>query len=161
MRALLRDLNDAPPHGHTRVEAAASPGAAAKGADIIALVTASREPVLSRAAVADGAHICAVGACRPDQREMDTALVRDARIFVDSRAGALAEAGDIVIPIKEGAFDASHLAGEAATFADESRTPERRRDHDLQVAGEWPWKSAARALAFERASAEPWVEVCL
>src|SRR5688572_15927710 len=76
VRMLLRDLNDAPPPGHMRLEAAASPEAAAAGADIIALVTASREPVLTRAAVADGAHICAVGACRPDQREMDTALVR-------------------------------------------------------------------------------------
>jgi ornithine cyclodeaminase len=43
---------------------------------------------------------------------MDTALVRDARVFVDSRAGALAEAGDLVIPLEEGAFDASHIAGE-------------------------------------------------
>src|SRR6185436_10707576 len=91
---------------------AASPHDAADGADVIALVTASREPVLTRASVREGAHICAVGACRPDQREMDTGLVRDARVFVDSRAGALAEAGDIVIPIREGAIDASHIAGE-------------------------------------------------
>ena len=72
---------------------------AVNGADIIALVTASREPVIERGWIKDGAHICAVGACRPDQREMDTALVRDGRLFVDSRIGALAEAGDIVMPI--------------------------------------------------------------
>ena len=42
--------------------------------------------------IADGAHISAVGACRPDHREMDTALVKRARVFVDSRTGALAEA---------------------------------------------------------------------
>ena len=65
-----------------------------------------------RASVKDGAHICAVGACRPDQREMETALVRDARVFVDSRVGALAEAGDLVIPIKEGAIDAAHIVAE-------------------------------------------------
>src|SRR5262249_62226910 len=46
---------------------------AAEGADVIALVTAAREPVLRREWVRDGAHICAVGACRPDQREMETA----------------------------------------------------------------------------------------
>lgn len=85
---------------------------AASGADIIALVTASSEPVLTRAAVDDGAHICAVGACRPTGREMETALVAGARLFVDSRAGALAEAGDILIPIHEGAFDAGQIAGE-------------------------------------------------
>jgi ornithine cyclodeaminase/alanine dehydrogenase-like protein (mu-crystallin family) len=62
--------------------------------------------------VADGAHLCAVGACRPTHREMDGALVARARLFVDSRAGALAEAGDIVIPIREGRFGPDHLAAE-------------------------------------------------
>jgi ornithine cyclodeaminase len=81
-------------------------------ADIVVLVTASREPVVQSAWIADGAHICAVGACRPDQREMDMVLVRRARVFVDSRAGALTEAGDIVLPIKEGAIDEGHIAGE-------------------------------------------------
>ena len=155
VRTLLRELNDAPPHGDTRIGAAASPEAAAEGADIIALVTASREPVLARAAVADGTHICAVGACRPDQREMDTALVRDARIFVDSRAGALAEAGDIVIPIKEGAFDASHLAGELGDLFG-GRIPGRRDDAEITIfksLGMAVEDVAAARLAFERASA--------
>jgi ornithine cyclodeaminase len=81
-------------------------------ADLIALVSSSREPVIRNEWIPDGAHICAVGACRPDQREMDTALVGRARLFVDSRTGALAEAGDIVLPIREGAFDERHIAGE-------------------------------------------------
>ena len=85
---------------------------AVNGADVIVLATAAREPVVRSEWIADGAHLCAVGACRPDQREMDTALVRRGRLFVDSRTGALAEAGDIMIPMKEGAFDESHLAGE-------------------------------------------------
>jgi ornithine cyclodeaminase/alanine dehydrogenase-like protein (mu-crystallin family) len=48
---------------------------------------------------------------------MDSALVASARLFVDSRSGALAEAGDIVIPIAEGAFDESHIAGELGEVA--------------------------------------------
>ena len=155
VRTLLRELNDAPPEGHIRLEAAESPEAAARGADVIALVTASRDPVLSRAAVADGAHICAVGACRPDQREMETALVRDARVFVDSRAGALAEAGDIVIPLKEGAFDASHLAGELGDLFG-GRIPGRRNDAEITIfksLGMAVEDVAAARLAFERASA--------
>ena len=68
------------------------------------LATASREPVVHNEWIAAGAHVCAVGACRPDQREMDTGARSRGRLFVDSRAGALAEAGDIVLPIKEGAF---------------------------------------------------------
>ena len=86
-------------------------------ADLIVLVSASREPVVQSEWVADGAHICAVGACRPDQREMSTALVRRGRVFVDSRGGALAEAGDIVIPLKEGAFEEGHIAGELGELA--------------------------------------------
>jgi ornithine cyclodeaminase len=155
VRALVRELDAALPQGHIRLEAAASPDAAARGADIIALVTASRDPVLSRAAVADGAHICAVGACRPDQREMETAVVRDARVFVDSRAGALAEAGDIVIPLKEGAFDASHLAGELGDLFG-GRIPGRRSDAEITIfksLGMAVEDVAAARLAFERASA--------
>jgi alanine dehydrogenase len=100
------------PRVGTRLMPVESVREAVRDAGIVALVTAAREPVVAREWIAAGAHICAVGACRPDQREMDTPLVRDARVFVDSRSGALAEAGDLVIPIKEGAFTASHIAAE-------------------------------------------------
>jgi ornithine cyclodeaminase len=90
---------------------------AVAGADLVVLATASREPVVKSEWIADGAHVAAVGACRPDQREMDSALVCRSRIFVDSSVGALAEAGDIVIPIKEGVFDARQIAGELGTLA--------------------------------------------
>src|SRR5262245_46343291 len=75
-----------------RMTRATSARDAAQGADVIALVTSSPEPVLLREWVTAGTHINAVGACRPNQREMETALVKDARVFVDSRVGALAEA---------------------------------------------------------------------
>ena len=94
------------------IHVAATVSAAVRGAEIIALTTSSRTPVVADADVASGAHICAVGACRPDQREMPTALVARARVFVDARAGALAEAGDLLLPMKEGAFGESHIAGE-------------------------------------------------
>jgi alanine dehydrogenase len=94
------------------VTVAASAQDAVEGADVIVLATSSREPVVRSEWIADGAHVCAIGACRPDQREMDTELVGRGRIFVDSRTGALAEAGDIVIPLKAGIFDETHLAGE-------------------------------------------------
>jgi ornithine cyclodeaminase len=140
-----------------RTNVAAVPTArdAADGADVIALVTASRVPVLKREWVRPGAHICAVGACRPDQREMETALVKDARLFVDSRQGALAEAGDIVMPIAEGAFDASHIAAELGDVF--GKRAEGRRDtteitifKSLGMAVE---DVAAARLAFDRASA--------
>jgi alanine dehydrogenase len=107
----MRPRVDAP------VRATASAQEAVDGADLIVLATASREPVVRSEWIAEGAHVCAVGACRPDQREMDTELVRRGRVFVDSRTGALAEAGDIVIPLKAGAFDETHLAGELGEVA--------------------------------------------
>ena len=91
---------------------ASSAREAVHGADVIVLATASREPVVHSDWISNGAHVCAVGACRPDQREMDSALVARGRVFVDSRTGALAEAGDIILPMKEGAIHAQHVAGE-------------------------------------------------
>lgn len=106
---------------HREIAAHVSPVAsvqqAVDGADLVVLATAAREPILRSEWIADGAHIAAVGACRPDHREMDTALVKRARVFVDSRTGALAEAGDLVMPMREGAIDAAHIAGELGQLA--------------------------------------------
>jgi alanine dehydrogenase len=112
--AFARDMKDsitAP------ISIAASAQQAVEGADIVVLATASREPVVHGEWIANGTHICAVGACRPDQREMDSGLVKRARLFVDSRIGATSEAGDVIIAMKEGCFDASHIAGELGEVA--------------------------------------------
>jgi ornithine cyclodeaminase len=114
------------------ITVAASAREAVDGADVIALVTAARQPVIDRAWVRAGAHVCAVGACRPTEREMDSALVADARLFVDSRIGALAEAGDILMPIGEGRFDASHIAGELGEVA-LGTVPGRRSDAESTI----------------------------
>lgn len=100
--------------GHTPAQLSATGSAeeAVCGADLIVLVTSSPTPVVSSAWVADGAHVISVGACRPDQREMDPELVSRGRLFVDSRTAALVEAGDVVLGIREGRFGESHIAGE-------------------------------------------------
>jgi len=98
---------------------------AVEDADLVVLVTASRDAVVRHEWIRAGAHVCAVGACRPNHREMDSALVASARLFVDSRIGALAEAGDVVIPIAEGAFDESHIAGELGEVASGAVTGRR------------------------------------
>ncbi|MGE0811697.1 MAG: ornithine cyclodeaminase family protein [Vicinamibacterales bacterium] len=100
--------------GHVpgRLSAADSAEAAVHGADIVVLVTSSPTPVVEDAWVAPGAHVISVGACRPDQREMAPALVARGRVFVDSKAAALVEAGDVVQGIREGRFTDAHVAGE-------------------------------------------------
>lgn len=94
------------------LEAAATAEAAVHGADVIATVTASPEPVLQRAWVKDGAHINAVGSSIPTTREIDSATMAAARLFVDRRQSALNEAGDVLIPMREGAFGADHIVAE-------------------------------------------------
>jgi alanine dehydrogenase len=95
-------------------------------------VTASPTPVLDDAWVAPGAHVISVGACRPDQREMDPSLVARARLFVDSRAAALVESGDVVMGIAEGRFTAEHLCGEIGEVV-LARVPGRTSDEEVTV----------------------------
>ena len=77
------------------VEAAPSAEAAVRDADTIVLATSSVTPVIRAEWVAAGAHVISVGAPRPSEREMDPELLRNARVFVDSWASALAESGDV------------------------------------------------------------------
>ena len=94
------------------IVAADSAEAAVRGADLIVLVTSSPTPVIEDAWVASGAHVVCVGACRPNQQEMPPALVARSRLFVDSRAAAIVESGDIVMNIAAKLFDESHIRGE-------------------------------------------------
>lgn len=89
-----------------------TPEEAVRGADLVVTVTSSPTPVVEGRWVSPGAHITAVGAPRPDWRELDAETVAQARVFVDSRAGALAESGDILHALKEGAIGEGHVAGE-------------------------------------------------
>jgi alanine dehydrogenase len=94
------------------ISAVDHPGEAVVGADVIVLVTSSPEPVIENAWVKPGAHVISVGACRPNQREIDPALTARAKFFVDSRDAALVESGDLVMGIQEGRFGPDHVAGE-------------------------------------------------
>jgi ornithine cyclodeaminase len=87
-------------------------GEAIVGADLIVLATSSPTPVIESGWVKPGAHVMSVGACRPNWREMDPALVARSRLFVDSRAAALVESGDVVMGIQEGRFAADHIRAE-------------------------------------------------
>lgn len=77
-------------------QAMESAEAAVRGGDVIVLATASSTPAIDNLWVDDGAHVISVGACRPTQREMDPALVTRSRLFVDSRAAAIKESGDVI-----------------------------------------------------------------
>jgi alanine dehydrogenase len=86
------------------VAAVATVRDACGGADIVCTVTASAEPVIGVDDVAPGTHINAVGACTPRARELTAELVGRSRIVCDSLEGALAEAGDIILAMRDGAL---------------------------------------------------------
>jgi thiomorpholine-carboxylate dehydrogenase len=106
-------------------------GEAVVGADVIVLATVSETPVVESGWVKPGAHVISVGACRPTQREMDPALVARARLFVDSRAAALVESGDVVMGIQEQRFGADHIVAEIGELV--NGTPGRRDNMDITI----------------------------
>ena len=111
-RSRARFVEEMGRHGGPRLHDCASARQALEGADLVVLATSSPTPVLEDAWIAPGSHVVSVGACRPDQREMAPELTARGRLFVDSRAAALVESGDVVIGMREGRFGESHIAGE-------------------------------------------------
>ena len=114
------------------VRTTASAEEAVRGADLIVLATSSPTPVIEDAWVTAGAHVVSVGACRPDQRELAPGLTARGRLFVDSRAGALAESGDVVLGIAERRFAPDHIAGELGELI-LGRVRGRRADEEITL----------------------------
>lgn len=78
-------------------------------ADIICTCTTSPTPLFAGEQVAPGAHVNAIGAYQPTNRELDGTLLATAQIVVETRASALAEAGDVILAIAEGRLNAADL----------------------------------------------------
>jgi ornithine cyclodeaminase/alanine dehydrogenase-like protein (mu-crystallin family) len=83
-------------------------------ADLVCTCTTSPDPVFDGSLLRPGVHVNAIGAFSPDTRELDDETIRRARVVVETRKAALAEAGDIVIPLRNGAISESHIAAELA-----------------------------------------------
>ena len=93
------------------VAAAESAEEAVRGADAVVVATASKTPVLKGEWLAPGAHINAVGACRPDWRELDDVTLSRAGIYVESREAAMRESGDVIASGQEPAEIGEVLSG--------------------------------------------------
>ncbi|MGD1876509.1 MAG: ornithine cyclodeaminase family protein [Kiloniellaceae bacterium] len=102
--------------------------AAARGAHIISCATLSKEPLIRGAWLQPGQHVDLVGAFRPDMREPDDDAMRKARVFVDTRAGATKEGGDIVQAIQAGALSLDDIAGDLLEIARGERSGRRYYD---------------------------------
>jgi len=101
---------------------------AVEEADLVCTVTSAREPVLEGDWLAAGAHLNVVGASVAAAREVDTTAVLRSACFVDRRESAVREAGDLVIPMREGAVAESHIRAELGEILEGTgegrRTPE-------------------------------------
>jgi ornithine cyclodeaminase len=95
---------------------------AVRDAHIVCTTTSSNTPVLHGAWLTPGVHVNAIGACTPNARELDSDAVVRARLYVDRRESALAEPGDLLVPLREGAITPDHVVAELGDLlADASR----------------------------------------
>jgi len=114
------------------VEEAGSAEEAVRDADVVVTATSAAEPILERAWLKQGVHINAVGSSIPTTRELDTATMRDAALFVDRRESTINEAGDFLFAQRDGAIGPEHIRaeiGELLIGAGEGR----RSDDELTV----------------------------
>jgi ornithine cyclodeaminase/alanine dehydrogenase-like protein (mu-crystallin family) len=94
-------------------------------ADIVTCATTARAPVVLGAGVRNGTHVDLVGGFTRDMREVDDALVQRAELYVDTCAGTLAEAGDLIQPLERGLVTRSQIRAELADLVT-GRAPGRR-----------------------------------
>lgn len=83
-----------------------------RGADLVSCATLSQAPLVLGEWLTPGTHLDLVGAFRPSMRESDDAAVVKARLFVDTRGGALSEGGDLVQPLEAGVIDHDDVAAD-------------------------------------------------
>jgi len=122
------------------------------GADIISCATMTREPLVRGEWLRPGQHLDLVGGFTPEMRETDDVAIERARVYVDTRAGALKEAGDIVQPIRNGVLQEAQIAGELADLA-QGRAPGRSYYNQITLfksCGTALEDLAAAVMVFER-----------
>lgn len=122
------------------VEPAPALEAAVRAADIVCCATTSSVPIVRGAWLAPGTHLDLVGGFRPDMREVDDEAVTLSRVGVDTRTGALAEAGDLVQPLRAGRIAPPHVVAELAEMV-RGEVAVRRNPDDITL-----FKSVGTAL---------------
>jgi len=135
------------------IEPAESAEALLGAADVVVTATTSREPLFDGRLARPGTHFNLTGAFTPTMREVDTELVRRSVVIADTRAGARAEAGDLLIPQREGAIGPGHLRAELGEVL-LGRAPGRRSAEEITLfesVGAAFEDAVTARLAYERA----------
>ncbi len=134
------------------VEVAPDLEAAARAADIVSTATLSSTPLIKGAWLKPGAHLDLVGAYTPAMRESDDEAVQRAKVFVDTRDGAMKEGGDIVQPLASGVLQAQDIQADLFDLTRETVTF-ARQPGDITLfksVGTALEDLAAAALVFDR-----------
>jgi ornithine cyclodeaminase len=113
-----------------RVQVLDDPWTAVKGAHVVVAATSSSKPVFPGRQVEPGAHVNGIGSYTPEMQEVDEGLVTRARVVVDTRDGALAEAGDLIIPLRNGLVREQDIRTELGEIALGLR-PARTSDDEI------------------------------
>ncbi len=100
--------------------------------DVICTCTTAQTPLFDGTLLRPGTHLNLVGAFQPHAREVDSATVARARVIVDTYDGALAEAGDLVIPLREGRITREHIAADLHQLVS-GKKPGRTRPTDITM----------------------------
>jgi ornithine cyclodeaminase/alanine dehydrogenase-like protein (mu-crystallin family) len=114
------------------VVAAASAREAVGEADIVCAASTSRTPVFADTDLKPGTHLNAVGSYQPAVQETPTETVLRARVVVDHRESALAETGDLIIPIQQGRFSADRITAELGEIISGAK-PGRADDQEITL----------------------------
>ena len=114
------------------VEAVESAEAAVHGADVVVTVTSTREPVVERSWLSPGVHVNAVGSSIPTARELDSATIAAAALFVDRRESTVNESGEYLRAVEEEGIGPDHIRAELGELLVGSHEG-RRSDEELTV----------------------------
>lgn len=114
------------------VPARAASHADVSAADVLAVCTTAATPVVDAGRVQAGAHVNAVGAFTPATRELPAELVGRSRVYVDTRTGACAEAGDLLLAVADGRFSLEAITGEVGEVL-LGRVPGRQSRHEVTL----------------------------
>lgn len=102
--------------------------ACVRNSDVLCTCTTAVEPLFDGRWLRPGTHLNLVGAFQPHTREVDDETLRSARVVVDTYDGALAEAGDLLIPMKSGTISRSHIVADLHEIASGKRAGRTGRD---------------------------------
>ena len=111
---------------------AESPESLLEQADIVCTATSSPTPLFDGNLVRPGTHINGIGSHTPNARELDTTIVKRSKFVADSSEACLSEAGDLMIPIDEGAIAADHIYAELGEIV-LGRKPARENDGEITL----------------------------